>query len=59
MNLHGNNLIGNGLSAQSGDTFHGRNPVTGEDLPTAFHEATASEIDRALQLAARAGPARG
>lgn len=52
LELHGQQLIGNEASAEGPDTFHGMNPATGAQLPTAFHEATAGEIDRAMQLAA-------
>ncbi len=54
MNLTGKHYIGHAVSADSSDTFHAKNPATGEDLPTAFHEATSGEIDRAMSLAAHA-----
>ncbi len=54
MTLHGKNLIGPGTSAEGSDTFRGRNPATGEELPTDFHEATFAEVDRAMKLAAAA-----
>lgn len=54
LELHGQQLIGNATSAESNDTFQAANPATGESLPTVFHEATESEIDRALTLAAEA-----
>lgn len=49
--MHGSQIIGFATSAESSDTFHAQNPATGEDLPTAFHEATADEIDRAVNQA--------
>ncbi len=54
MDLHGQNLIGTRRSSEGADTFHSHNPKTGEELETAFHEATAGEVDRALHLAADA-----
>ncbi|MFT5465885.1 MAG: alpha-ketoglutaric semialdehyde dehydrogenase [Verrucomicrobiales bacterium] len=51
---HGQQIIGFSTSAESGETFRAKNPATGEDLPTAFHEATKTEIDRALNLASTA-----
>ena len=54
MTLHGQQFIGFGTSAESSDTFHSRNSALGEELPTAFHEATAKEIDVALTLASDA-----
>ena len=52
--LNGQQRLGSQQSADSTDTFHGQNPATGEALPTAFHEASAAEIDQALELAANA-----
>lgn len=57
MELTGSQYIGYTTSAQSGSTFQAANPSTGELLPTSYHEATAAEIDRALELAAAAFPA--
>lgn len=54
LELHGHQLIGNTASAEGADTFQSANPKTGEALPTVFHEATESEIDRAMSLAAGA-----
>ena len=54
MNMTGQHLIGGEFRAQSSTTFHGRDAVSGADLPTAFHEATAAEIDAAAELAAAA-----
>ncbi len=55
MDLHGKQIIGiQSTSAESGETFFGINPRNGNDLPTAFHEATAEEVDAAAQLAQNA-----
>src|SRR5690242_10223165 len=54
MNFHGKNIIGAHLSALGGKTFFGYDPRHGKKLDFAFHEATAEEVDRALQLAADA-----
>ena len=48
MNLTGNNWIAGVPSGEGPATFNAVNPATGEQLPPAFHEATASEINRAL-----------
>lgn len=48
----GQQIPGVSTSAEGGETFCAKNPATGEDLPKPFHEATAAEIDRALNLAA-------
>jgi alpha-ketoglutaric semialdehyde dehydrogenase len=49
--LHGSHLIAGQRSAEGAATLFATNPSTGERLPTAFHEATAAEIDRALRAA--------
>lgn len=54
MTLHGKNFIGSGLSDLGQKTFYGINPQMGKQLPTAFHQATEEEVDRALNLAADA-----
>lgn len=51
---HGQQIIGFSTSAESSESFHAKNPATGEDLPTAFYEATPAEIDRAINLASNA-----
>ncbi len=56
MTLHGKNFIGSRLSSGGSKTFFGFNPRTGEQLETAFHCASAEEIDRAMNLAADAFP---
>src|SRR5690349_7545745 len=49
--LHGAHLIAGARSAEGPATLWATNPATGERLPTTFHEATASEIDRAMRAA--------
>lgn len=51
MTLHGRNIIGADLSAESDETFTATDPATGERLPTDFHPATEAEVDRAVRLA--------
>jgi NADP-dependent aldehyde dehydrogenase len=54
MVIEGKNLIGFTQSAQGERTFRGFNPRSASALDPAFHEASQSEIDRALELAAEA-----
>ncbi len=54
MELHGNNLIGNMLSANGAETFTGYNIVADKRLETSFFEATTDEINAAVTLAANA-----
>lgn len=54
MQLHGKNFIGANLSAEGKPSIFAFNPREGRRLDTPFHEATAEEIDRALDLAAQA-----
>src|SRR5689334_18956672 len=49
--LHGAQLIAGARSAEGNATLSATNPATGQRLPTAFHEATGAEIDRALRAA--------
>ena len=57
MTLHGQNFIGDTLSAEGTTTFTAFSTLTFSDLETEFHEATADEVDRAVTLAAQAsGP---
>ena len=42
--MKGNQLIGNKESAEGDSTFNAINPVSGESLEPAFHEATQDEI---------------
>jgi len=51
MTITGHNLLGGEAAAGSGTEFHGVNPATGERLEPPFYEATAAEIDRAVQAA--------
>jgi NADP-dependent aldehyde dehydrogenase len=54
MVLHGMNFIGMRLSSAGPKTFFGFDPRKGQQLGVPFHEATEEEIDRSLQLAAKA-----
>jgi NADP-dependent aldehyde dehydrogenase len=54
MELHGKNLIAGQLSAEGDRNVIARDPSKGTDLSPAFFEATTSEIDRAVSLAASA-----
>ena len=49
--MKGTQLIGNNESAQGADTFNAVNPLDGNPLEPAFHEATCGEIDTAFELA--------
>ena len=50
--ITGSQLIGYSESAEGPETFTSRNPDTGAKIPWDFHEATAEEAARAVQLAA-------
>jgi len=52
--LRGHNFIGNELSAEGKEVFKGVNPVTNENLPIEFHEATSNEINNAIKKAEQA-----
>jgi NADP-dependent aldehyde dehydrogenase len=54
MTIQGQNIIGFSHSAEGQKTFHGFNPRAGMPLEPAFFEASANEVDRALELAADA-----
>ncbi len=54
MQLHGKNFIGNSLANAGTNTFQAVNPATSETLPTNYFEATADEVNAAVQLAAQA-----
>jgi len=56
MELKGQNFIGNELSSEGKEIFHGVNPATGKDLPTDFHEATSHEIDITITKVEHAFP---
>jgi alpha-ketoglutaric semialdehyde dehydrogenase len=49
--MKGTQLIGKNESAQGEDIFKAVNPLDGETLEPAFHEATPTEIDDAFELA--------
>lgn len=51
MELTNKNFIGGTLSAQGTTTFFATNPATGQRLEPAFIEATAVEVDQAMDLA--------
>jgi NADP-dependent aldehyde dehydrogenase len=54
MDLHGANILGAETSAKGVTTFRGVNPATGAALEPVFHQATETEIARALTLAEEA-----
>ncbi|MEM7307565.1 MAG: aldehyde dehydrogenase (NADP(+)) [Planctomycetota bacterium] len=54
MNLHGQNRLGDALSARGDELLHAVDPETGGALAPSFHVATRPEIDRAFELAAEA-----
>ena len=54
MTLHGKSLIAGTLGATGGKTFHAVNPATSARLAPDFHEASAAEVARALDLSAAA-----
>src|SRR6516162_1942404 len=56
MAQHGRNMIGGELSAAGTQKFRALNPSTGALLDGEFVGATADELDRALELAAKAFP---
>jgi alpha-ketoglutaric semialdehyde dehydrogenase len=56
MAQHGKNMIGGELSAAGTQKFRALNPSTGAMLDGVFFEAIPGEVDRALDLAARAFP---
>ncbi|MBV9498031.1 MAG: aldehyde dehydrogenase (NADP(+)) [Acidobacteriaceae bacterium] len=56
MQIHGKNLIGLELSASGDKRFSGYNPRENRPLAPEFHEADASEVTRAMELAAAAAP---
>jgi NADP-dependent aldehyde dehydrogenase len=49
--MHGNNRIGNTLSAKSSETIQSYNPATGEALPGQFHVASDTEINEVMYKA--------
>ncbi len=53
MKLSGEQIIGYEFSKKGTQAFHGIDPTTGEKLEPAFYEATAEEIDQAVQAAGK------
>lgn len=57
MKLHGRNILGFETESAGSNTFHAYDPREGRELEPAFQEATAAQVHRAMELAARAaGP---
>jgi NADP-dependent aldehyde dehydrogenase len=56
MAQHGKNMIGGELSAAGSQKFRALSPSSGALLDGEFFEATPAELDKALELAARAFP---
>lgn len=54
MKFHGKNRIGNELSAKGADSFQAVNPVSNEYLEGVFTNATAKEVNKAVEKAADA-----
>lgn len=54
MRLTGESFIGGGRGAQGGAPIQAINPVTGEKLEPVYSAATATEVERAVKLAAEA-----
>ena len=54
MELHGRNIIGGALGEGGAHTFRGVEPATGKTLEPAFFEATAADVDGALNSASAA-----
>lgn len=51
MNLHGKSIIAGALGQTGGKTFRAENPATSQKLEPEFHEASAAEVTRALDVA--------
>jgi alpha-ketoglutaric semialdehyde dehydrogenase len=56
MTLTGQQIIGKSNSKLGSRTFTAINPANGQHLDTTFFEATTDEVDKAVQLAAKAAP---
>lgn len=54
MQLHGENLLGGVRSKLGPQTLAAIDPMIGSELGPRFHEATAAEVDRAMELAGTA-----
>src|SRR5215469_15061938 len=57
MHLHGGNILGAEVSKSGAATFRASDPASGRELDAAFHEATALEAARAMEMAEEAYPA--
>ncbi|MEM9831112.1 MAG: aldehyde dehydrogenase (NADP(+)) [Bacteroidota bacterium] len=51
MQITGDQIIANKFLKSGSGSFQAKNPANGEKLPTEFFEATAEEIDQAVQMA--------
>ena len=51
MTITGEHIIASTFTTSSGEAFRATNPVTGEALPTEFHEASEAEINQAAEQA--------
>ena len=54
MTISGEHIIASTFTAGKNNAFQATNPVTGETLPTEFHEATQEEISQAAEQAEKA-----
>ncbi|HEY7304801.1 MAG TPA: aldehyde dehydrogenase (NADP(+)) [Bryobacteraceae bacterium] len=54
MKLHGRNLLGFETSTAGGKSFRAYDPRKGQSIEPVFHEATAAEVERAMELAGHA-----
>jgi NADP-dependent aldehyde dehydrogenase len=54
MQITGDQIIANDFTRSNSESFYAANPVTGENLPTEFFEASAEEIDQAVKMAEEA-----
>ncbi len=54
MNLHGRNLIGKRQSGLGSTVFRAQSPISRQQLPTDFFEATPGEVNSAAELAFQA-----
>src|SRR5277367_5413656 len=54
--LQGTSLLGSKSGSQTGTSFHGINPATGEQLQPAYFSASTEEVHEAATLAEQAFP---
>jgi len=54
--LKGTSILGSTRGSQTGATFHGVNPATGEQLQPIYFSATNEDVDKAATLAEQAFP---